>query len=246
MAEEEVKKVRIGPKSPKSPTAPTGSFVSKEKVIGDIQEKQLKALERSQDDAKKAKADEKEQKRLDAIDKLLPKEIAASFGDVPYDIFKERFKSIWDQIADKTHLARGYCVYAFSPLPNVTVSIRTLRSGEMKFLRRFTPSTNPTEDPARYMDEDSLFRDVRFVMAVTLFDGGELPEIPIPKERILSKEDIEEWMKDRQVSDRFDWVDSLPEELTGTIAGAFMDMSLAYRYGLQENLKNQFAPPSHS
>ena len=243
MAEEGQKKITIGPKKT---GPPTGSFVSREKVLGEIQEQQLDALERSQDDAKKAKSEEDEKKRVEAIDKLLPKDINASFGEVPYAIFKEKFQSVWDQIADKSHLARGFCTYTSEPAPNVEVSIRTLRSGEMKFLRRFTPNTDPMKDPSMYMEEDSLFRSVRFVLAVMAFDGNDLPEVEIPRSRMVSGEEVEAWLEDKQVKDRFNWLDVLPEELTDTIAGAFVDLSLAYRYALQENLKNQFAPPSHS
>jgi hypothetical protein len=228
------------------PTAPTGSFTSKEKIVDKIQEDKIRELENAQADAKKAEAEAAEQRRIEAIDKLLPKEVNASFGEVPFEFFKERFQTVWTQIAEKTHLTRGFCTYTFDVAPGLSVTIRTLKSGEMKFLRRFTPTTDPAENPAQYMDEDSLFRNVRFVIAVTEFDGNPMPDIEIPKKRLLKDEDLEEWLGTKAVADRFDWVDDLPEELTDAVAGTFVDLSIAYRNALQENLKNQFAPPSHS
>jgi len=223
-----------------------GSFVSREKVLGDIQEDKIRALENAQADAKRGKAEADEEKRVAAINKLLPDEVAASFGDLPYAIFKERFQTIWDQVAEKLHLSRCYCTYTFEPSPNTSVTIRTLRSKEMKFLRRFTPVTDPADSPAQYMDEDSVFRYVRFVIGVTEYDGNEMPEVTLPKKRLLTPEDMEAWMEDKYVSDRLDFFEDQPEELSDRIAGAFMDVSMAYRYALQENLKNQFAPPSPS
>ena len=238
---EEQKKVKIT--APRAAT-PGGSFMSREKVLGDIQEQKIRELETAQTNAKEAKATEDEQKRLDAINKLLPEHVASSIGEVPYDFFKAQFQTVWDQVAEKTHLSSGYCTYDWEVAPGVSVTIRTLKSGEMKFLRRFTPITDPSEDPAQYMDEDSLFRNVRFVIALMSFDSYELPALSIPKSRRLTKEMIDEWMQDAQVNDRFDWVDDLPEELGDKISGVFVDLSLAYRFALQENLKNQFAPPS--
>jgi len=236
---DETRKPRIAPAS-------GGSFTSREKILDNIQEDKLRALETSQADAKKAKAESEKKSRLDAIDKLLPSDVNASFGNLPFNIFKERFQTVWDQVAEKTHLSRGYCDYSFEAAPNLQVTIRSLKSGEMKFLRRFTPATNPSEDAATYMDEDTLFCNVRFAIAVSNFDGNHLPSISVPKRRLLTKEDTDAWLDDPDVRSRLDWVDDLPEELKDFIAGVFVDLTIAYRFALQENLKNQFAPPSHS
>ena len=235
-------------KRPKiAPTAsPGGSFTSREKILGDIQEEKIRELENAQADAKKAKAEADEAERIKAIDKLLPPDVSASFGELPYAIFKERYQTVWNQVSEKTHLTRGWCDYTFEAAPNLQATIRTLKSKEMKFLRRFTPTTDPAENPAAYMDEDSLFRNARFEIAVTTFAGTHRPAVEIPKKRVHTEKDVEEWMNSKPVADRFDWVGDLPEELTDTIAGIFMDLSLAYRFALQENLKNQFAPLSRS
>jgi hypothetical protein len=234
------RKMNIGPKA----ATPGGSFTSRDKILGDIDEQKLRSMENAQSDAKQAKTDADEKERLDAIDNLLPKEVGSSFGEVSYAMFKERYETVWTQVADKMHLSRGFCIYEWEVAPDVSVMIRTLKTGEMKFLRRFTPVTDPAEDPAKYLDEDALFRNARFVIAVTRFDGQELPDVDVPKARILTQDIVTAWMNDTPVSDRFDWVYDIPEELGDKIAGVFVDLSIAYRFALQENLKNQFAPPS--
>lgn len=234
------KQVKIGPKA----TTPAGSFMSRDKILGDIDEAKLRSLESSQVDAKEAKATAEEQKRIDEIDALLPKDVPSSIGEVSYAFFKQRFQTVWDQVAEKTHLTSGYCTYTWEVAPGVNVTIRTMKSGEMKFLRLFTPTTDPVEDAAKYLKEDSLFRTVRFVMGVTMFDGSDLPTIPTPRPRVVEDDTTAKWLTAPAVAQRFDWADDLAEELTDKIAGVFVDLSTAYRFALQENVKNQFAPPS--
>lgn len=236
---EDQRKVVIKPKS-----VPSGSFVSKEKIIGEIQEDKIREMERAQDDAKQAAVDEAEKQRLEAIEALLPKTVGASFGEVPYAVFKDRFKTVWSQVTEKIHLAHGCCTYAFEPAPNLPITLRTMKNREMKFLRRFTPATDPGDDAAKYMEEDTLFRNVRFIIGVTHFDGTELPALPIPKNHVLDADVTSKWLEDPHVSKRLDWAEDLPEELMDVVGGAFLDLTMAYRYALQENLKNQFAPPS--
>lgn len=237
---DETRKPRIGPAKPQ------GSFMSREKIIGEIQEDKIRELENAQADAKKAKAEADEKKRLDAIDKLLPLEVTTSFGEVPYEVFKERFQSVWDQVARKTHLTSGFCTYTFEAAPDFYVTIRTLKNREMKFLQRFTPLTDPAENPAKYLDEDTLMRNVRFVLAVVDYGGNPMGDIEIPRTRVLSDEDVTEWLKSKTVASRLDWVDDLPAEFADHVTGTFVDLTTAYRFALRENLKNQFAPPSPS
>lgn len=213
-----------------------GSFVPAAAIQDKIEaHKAATQINQASTDADKAKDDAKEVARLKEIDDLLPKEVFCSVGKLSFDTFRQRYKTVWEQVANKDHLARGHCVFTHEIAPSVKVIYRTLRGNEMRFLSRMAPSTSATVDRVKFSDEGYQFRLMRVILGVTEWDSRALSPLPIP----TLADRVEDWLVLPDVSARMKMFEGLPEELLDLMAGILSDVSNAYHYALQENLKNQ-------
>jgi hypothetical protein len=218
------------PNEPKVTGGPRGSFISEAKVKEAIQAG--KAAEEEKPPSQEEDAPEEEEK-----DENIPEKVNSALGFIPYKTFKKVYKEVWEQVKSKQHLAQGYCLYTEEMAGGVEVTMRTFRTGEMKILRRLAPAANPDTDFQKYLDEDMEHRSFQIILGLVRFDGQDLPEIPLPTG------DIGKWRKSDEVQARLRWVDDLPEEMTALLGSVLADVTIAYRYALRENLKNQYALP---
>lgn len=212
-------------------------MVSKEKVENAIRANQAKdQITRSQDDAEASRAEEEEKKKDAEIDALLPEFLESSiFGRISYRTFKKAYESIWEQISDKTHLARGYCVHSAKPEPGLEISFRTMRSNETAYLNTLVAKA---EDYGDFVGEELKYRSARLAVAITGFGEMDLPDLG----EALSKSGLKEWYEVDAVQSRLEWLGKLPEELVNSMSGILTDIVVAYRLAIRENLKNQLAP----
>jgi hypothetical protein len=216
-----------------------GSFVSAAAIQEKIEaSRAAEEINKSQTDAEKEKADAREAERIREIDALLPEMVMSCLGEVSFETFKKWYKPIWDQIASKDHLARGYCIFENEPAPNLKIGYRTLRGNEMRILSKLSPTTLPTVDTVKYAEESYLFRFVRLALGVLGWDGTQLAPITAPKAGV----DTREWLKTPEVASRIEFLESLPDEVVDVMAATLSDIAQAYRLALQENLKNRYAP----
>lgn len=219
---------------------PPGSFVSKGALTEAVEAaKAAEAINQTQSDTEKAKQAAAEKARVDEIDKMLPKEVFCFLGKVSFDLFKTFYKAVWDQVENKDHLARGYVIVEKAVAPHLNVIVRSFKTKEMRLLTQFSPVASPETATAKYADETFTFRNARLALGILSFDGKDLGALPLPSE---ADKDLEKWMALSSVKARIEMIESLPEELVDAIAALVNDTILAYRFALQENLKNQFAP----
>lgn len=216
-----------------------GSFVSASEIRDKIDAQQAAVqIAQGQTDAEKEKIAAQEAARLKEIDELLPKELICSVGRMSFDTFKRRYKTIWDQVSSKDHLARGYCIFEHEAAPGVKTSYKTMRSVEMRLLSRVSPTTPAATDPIKYADEGYQYRLVRVAMGVLEWDGRQLAPLPLPG----SSDPVGAWLALPDVAARLKMFENLGDELLDLLLGTLNDVTNAYRLALQENLKNQYAP----
>lgn len=222
------KDVRIGPTQP-------GSFGGAQ-ALEQIQERRTaEAIERGRAEEKAGKEKHKETDERDKeIESLLPKKIASVFGEIPFKTFKKMYKSVWEQVENKEHFARGFCTFSYDVSKNLPIVFRTFRVNETVVINRF--AADPGLDFNKFIVKDSAYRTIQLVLGIQEFDGKELEPLKMPTG------DFDEWKDSEAVQARFDWIGGLPEELTALMSGILTDVTIAYRLALRENLKNQFAP----
>lgn len=216
---------------------PSGSFVSQETIRDGIDaSKASEAVNQAQTDSEKARKDAADQKRIDEINKLLPEEVFCVLGKVSFRLFKQIYKTVWDQVENKDHLARGYVICERELSPGLPVQVRSFRTKEMRTITQFSPVTSPEGSQTKLADETFTFRNVRLALGVVAFGGRELPGLPMPES------DLESWKKLQIVKGRLEMFDNFSEEIVDGLAGLITDTIFAYRLALQENLKNRYAP----
>lgn len=220
---------------------PSGSFVSKDKIVEAVQaQKAAEEINRTQTDVEKEKAEAADKARIEEIDRLLPRRVLSSYGEISYETFKSFYASIWEQVKEKEHLAIGYCTFVGEALPGVTVTLRTLRTRENRAILRWMPVIEPGGNILN-QEADAYYRSVRLALALTNFDGNDLP--PLPE---ISPGDPDAWIKQPMVAQKIEWLDKLPEEVVFHLGGVLADVTNAFRLALRENLKNLSAPLSRS
>ena len=216
-----------------------GELEGKLRAHRDSETSGIEQAEKDQEEAAKTQAQEERDRQ---IDDLLPSRVFSLFGDVAYGIFKEYYKVIWDQVADKTHLARGFCTFNTEVQPDLPVTVRTFRAKEFRQLQYLAPQ--PGEDAREFLTAQIKFRNARVSVALISFDNDGEPFADLGN--LLAEKGLEDWLDDDVVKTRFDWLDEMPEEMLAAISAVISDVTQAYRLAVQENLKNQFAPLSPS
>jgi hypothetical protein len=228
------KEANVGPPTPREAST-TGSFGASKAIEEIEQRRAAEAIERGKSaDAEKGEKEEEQSERDKEIDKLLPKEVTSALGDVPFDIFKEMYSGIWEQVESKEHLAKGFCTMRKEIATDLPVVFRTLKTNETHLVNQFAPE--PGGEIRKYLDADSEYRKIQLAIGVMEFDGRESAPIETPTGS------VEEWKDSQVVKERFDWIDGLPEEITALMSAVLTDVTIAYRLALRENLKNQLAP----
>jgi hypothetical protein len=235
---ESVPKVKINPK---------GSFVSREALESQLRqhrdtEKSIEGAQAAQDESK---VEAEKRDRNIKIDEILPETVFSVLDDevpLPFQTFKAVYRVIWDQVADKTHLARGYCTFD-TPINGVSIRLRTLKTFESKALQRLIPSpAMANNNYEEFVVRQSNFRDARVVTGMMSYDGQEMADLGV---MLKSKMPLD-WLASSEVVERKEFLDTLPEAVTDMIAGTLSDISRAYRLATRENLKNLLAPLLHS
>jgi len=223
------KEVKVGP-------SPMGSFTGAHAIARIERERAEKAIEEGEKKAEASKEEDVEKdEREKEIDKLIPSKITTSIGPMPFESFKRWLSPIWDQVASKEHLARGFCTVD-RDISGIHVVFRTFRSREMRIINSFSPVSNPDTDFSKYLDEDATYRAIQIVFGITEFDGKTVPQVKFPDG------DLQTWRDSEDLKARLNWVDALPEELLSLMNAVLGDVTIAYRLALRENLKNQLAP----
>jgi hypothetical protein len=155
-------------------------------------------------------------------------------------MFKAAYKTIWDQIREKDHLALGYCSFSGDILPGVKGVMRSLRSRETRGMLQWAPASDANLGAVE-ASEELRYRYLKLVVGLVEFDGKPLAEMPE-----LSPTTADKWLDLEIVKQKLAWIDSLPEEVTIQLSGLQLDVSAAMRFALRENLKNLLALPARS
>lgn len=225
---------------------PPGSMVSKEALETSLRDATpVSSVESAQKKQSEEAEELKKQLRERQIDSLLPKFVFSAFSDteeMAFDLFKDIYSTVWDQVKDKTHLARGYVDFSIV-VHGAPITVRTFKSGESRALQLLVPPPDMGRtDYGAYLAAETQYRNARLILGLMEYDGTRLGDTG----QELVKLGAKAWLKDEIVEGRLKVIDSMPEIMVEAISGILSDVTWAYRYATRENLKNQLAPLSPS
>lgn len=189
------------------------------------EQKILENFQKNQDSTAEAKEESKEDARATEIRSRLPEKVpslilGSRFGDdagfVPYATFKDHYKTIWDQIADKDQLISQRTYYSTKIGPH-TFTFRSLTGGEQRALVMF---------------DNTDYSTLRIILQ--LAKQGTTDFTPIR----LTPETRQKWRDDPFIKQQYDWILDWDISVISHVLGVLNDLDRAKEYALVEDSIN--------
>lgn len=201
-----------------------GSFGPTREML-DNQLRDAKAAEA----VEKVRKEEEDKKAREDIVKLPEEIISDIFGKLTYAEFKERYKSVWEQVTDKDHLITGRIQYTTKILKTELV-VQSMSRREQTAIALFDPlfgmSTTQTSEVKRDLGAYRvIIQTVR--LGETLF-----PKVPLTSENRLT------WAADPVVKQQYDYILDVDPIFFNYILSVLNDVDQAKQLALLENLRN--------
>lgn len=201
-----------------------GSFGPTREML-DNQLRDAKAAEA----VEKVRKEEEEKKAREDIVKLPEEVISDIFGKLTYAEFKERYKSVWEQVTDKDHLITGRIQYTTKILKTELV-VQSMSRREQTAIALFDPlfgvSTTQTAEIKRDLGAYRvIIQTVR--LGETLF-----PKVPLTSENRVT------WAADPVVKQQYDYILDIDPIFFNYILSVLNDVDQAKQLALLENLRN--------
>ena len=201
-----------------------GSFGPTREML-DNQLRDAKAAEA----VEKVRKEEEDKKAREDIVKLPEEVISDIFGKLTYAEFKERYKSVWEQVTDKDHLITGRIQYTTKILKTELV-VQSMSRREQTAIALFDPlfgvSTTQTSEVKRDLGAYRvIIQTVR--LGETLF-----PKVPLTSENRLT------WAADPVVKQQYDYILDVDPIFFNYILSVLNDVDQAKQLALLENLRN--------
>jgi len=230
--------------------ASAGSFQSKEKIEEQIRrDRTEQAAKAAQNERLKEEAESEGEEKKEDSPTAIPKKVpcAVHGKEIPFEKFRKRYEDVFDQVKDKVHLSRGCVEFSASVGGGQRIKVKTLSSGEQKFVSHMSKATNSGFSKA--VDQDEFYRwtlifaliqygtqNVSVAAPPRVFSSGPFQE--------KSEEDVEAYLglgeieSDSKVREKLDLIDSLPQMVYNEITGIVVDVMQATSLAIQEDVVN--------
>lgn len=158
------------------------------------------------------------------LSSLLPEKVRSIIGEIPYELFKSRYESVFEDILNGEHLVSGYVLFSLQ-IGKIAVSVRGLTKKEAAFCASFYSMENDDQFAAAMgLDEASRYRLALSVRSVNSMTFPVLPAVG------------SDWMNDDTVKQVLDTIDGWDETFTMTLVNLLGDIEEAKRLAIQESL----------
>lgn len=156
----------------------------------------------------------------------LPKEVICAFGEVPYEVFRERYADVYKQIHDMDHLLFGRITYTGKLGPK-EFQMRTLKQQE----RALIASVIPAQNTDTFTRDMMLYEVYKVVLSLKAFG-----EVKLSPTAISLEEPLSVWVEKNKAT--IDTVMDFDETLTRHLSNIYEDISQAKQYAFMEILPN--------
>ena len=201
-----------------------GSFGPTREML-DNQLRDAKAAEA----VEKVRKEEEDKKAREDIVKLPEEVISDIFGKLTYDEFKERYKSVWEQVTDKDHLITGRIQYTTKILKTELV-VQSMSRREQTAIALFDPlfgvSTTQTSEVKRDLGA------YRVIIQTVRLGDTVFPKVPLTSENRVT------WAADPVVKQQYDYILDVDPIFFNYILSVLNDVDQAKQLALLENLRN--------
>jgi hypothetical protein len=201
-----------------------GSFGPTREML-DNQLRDAKAAEA----VEKVRKEEEDKKAREDIVKLPEEIISDIFGKLTYAEFKERYKSVWEQVTDKDHLITGRIQYTTKILKTELV-VQSMSRREQTAIALFDPlfgvSTTQTSEVKRDLGA------YRVIIQTVRLGDTVFPKVPLTSENRVT------WAADPVVKQQYDYILDVDPIFFNYILSVLNDVDQAKQLALLENLRN--------
>jgi hypothetical protein len=201
-----------------------GSFGPTREML-DNQLRDAKAAEA----VEKVRKEEEDKKAREDIVKLPEEVISDIFGKLTYAEFKERYKSVWEQVTDKDHLITGRIQYTTKILKTELV-VQSMSRREQTAIALFDPlfgvSTTQTSEVKRDLGA------YRVIIQTVRLGDTVFPKVPLTSENRVT------WAADPVVKQQYDYILDVDPIFFNYILSVLNDVDQAKQLALLENLRN--------
>jgi len=163
----------------------------------------------------------------------VPKRIGSGvYGFMPFEAFKRRYASVWEQVASKDHLMTGRFSYETTLLGR-PLKLRSMTRREEKALSCWLPSPLASGATAAEIEEaQTEYVTLRLVLQVERIGDVRGPAVR------LTPETRDAWRKDPVVTQMLDYIYDLDTAVSAQLVALLNDFDVARQYALLENLRN--------
>jgi hypothetical protein len=201
-----------------------GSFGPTREML-DNQLRDSKAVEA----VEKVRKDEEEKKAREDIVKLPEEVISDIFGKLTYAEFKDRYKSVWEQVTDKDHLITGRIQYTTKILKTELV-VQSMSRREQTAIALFDPLFGISNTQTSEVKRD--LGAYRVIIQTVRLGDTIFPKVT------LTSENRTTWAADPAIKQQYDYILDIDPIFFNYILSVLNDVDQAKQLALLENLRN--------
>lgn len=201
-----------------------GSFGPTREML-DNQLRDAKAAEA----VEKVRKEEEDKKAREDIVKLPEEVISDIFGKLTYAEFKERYKSVWEQVTDKDHLITGRIQYTTKILKTELV-VQSMSRREQTAIALFDPLFGVSNTQTAEVKRD--LGAYRVIIQTVRLGDTVFPKVPLTSENRVT------WAADPVVKQQYDYILDVDPIFFNYILSVLNDVDQAKQLALLENLRN--------
>lgn len=173
----------------------------------------------------------------------LPKLVDSSvYGKLSFEHFKEKYKSIFDQVRDKVHLTKG-CVEFEVTVSGQKISLSSLTKGQQRFVNFISRGDSSTSRLPSVNDQEE-FGNWFLLMAITAAGSQDirLPRTPRISssefERERTDEEVTAFLANEKVQSKLNWLDDMANEVYQQLYNVATDIITATFLAVREDIVN--------
>lgn len=212
-------------------TGNTGSFGgSREQVEQAIAQKRASENLQQNVEQQAEAAEQKEKERVEEeVNSKLPRIVDSGIlGRTTFEKFKEMYKSVWDQVADKSHFLSRRVTFT-TEIP-MHITVQSLTQAEQRCLELWAPNKSMTQTEIQEASMD--YSVLRLVIQLRSVEEIEFVDVPLS---VLNRED---WRKDPAIVQQIEVVSGWDPQFVTFLVELVNDLDAAKYTALVENLKH--------
>ena len=171
--------------------------------------------------------DIEEKEEAEAPESNLPEELQSAYGIIKMGAFREKYASVFEQVASASHLITGRVTFEFS-IGQTKVTLQTLRQKEKYVVDQILSLSE--DDSLASLQKHGMVR-----LALSLVAMGE-QKFPLLPQALPA--DSDKLLKEKVVKQRYEYVEGLDSDFYSFLFNVMEDVAVAKRIAFVDVLPN--------